>query len=89
MVEIILFMSHFPKCCPEKVVHFPWEVTRKTNTIKILIKAQMLKNLWPNSRAKINMYIKLTRAWLPREFNLKTGVDRRPAVRDHRKQESV
>lgn len=35
------------------------------------------------------IYIYISGAWLPKEFNLKTGVDRRPAVRDHRKQESI
>lgn len=34
-------------------------------------------------------FIYISGAWLPKEFNLKTGVDRRPAVRDHRKQESI
>ena len=85
----------FSKGCQEKVVNFPLEVMGK-NKIKILIKILVLKFKDKLQGKKIYfvcvcvcVFIKFSGAWLPKEFNLKTDVDRRPAVRDHRKQESI
>ena len=88
----------FSKGCPEKVVNFPLEVMGK-NKIKILIKILVLKFIDKLQGKKkyilcvcvcvcVCVFIKISGAWLPKEFNLKTDVDR-PAVRDHRKQESI
>lgn len=61
------------------------------NKVKILIKTQMLKSMdkLQGKKKIVYTYIKISGAWLPKEFNLKTGVDRRPAVKDHRRQESI